>query len=330
MRHLIRIAASLALLATGSALAETSYYRGHIGDEPWQLELSIDGNAVLGRLVHDHLPLTYEAGGSFEETENRVVARFGLAEGELSGTLIGEPDQTGTFEGTFLASGTVTPFSFEKVAQYVDYTFQQGLIQATSTYPFFSSPRLQDMNDFVQPDLMADQIEFIQTSQEAELNGDIRNGWWFDSRARIEYAAPGLLSTLVTVSDYTGGAHPSLNFWSYNLALTGTRLRPFDLADLFLADSGWLEDVSSLVLAELEEQQAAWVLDGSVSDLSAKDLQVFVISPNGLQFILAPYLVGPWVEGAFTVVLPLESLDGLLDPQGPVRLFSPASPETDQ
>src|SRR5690554_830645 len=264
----------LLIMVPVPALAATSYYRGFIGDEPWQLELSIDDAAVRGRLTHDYLPMQLEAGGSFEEDGNKVVARFGLASGELTGTLIGEPGSFGMFEGTFLSGGTLTPFHFEKVAQYVDYSFLQDRIQATSTYPFFTSPRLQDMNEFVQPDLMADQIQFVQSAQQAELGGLLRNGWWFDSRASIEYAAPGLLSTLVTVSDYTGGAHASLNYWSYNLALTGTRLRPFELADVFAADTDWLGRVSDLVLEELAGQQAAWVLDGSVTELSESELQV--------------------------------------------------------
>lgn len=309
------------LLAGQSAVA-TSYFRGFIGDEPWQFELSIDGTAVRGRLTHDYLPLQLEAGGSFDADDSSVVARFGLSEGELQGTLLGEPDESGSFQGTYLSPSGMETFQFEQVAVYVDYTFNQEQIEATSTYPFFTSPRLQDLNNHVQPDLMAEQIQFVQLAQQAGVDGLLRHGWWFDSRARIEYAAPGLLSSLVTVSDYTGGAHPNLYYWSYNLALTGTRLRPFELADLFLADSGWLDSLSQLVLAELHEQGADWVLDGSVNGFSEADLQVFVISPIGLQFVLAPYQVGPWSSGTFTVLVPLDELSDLLDPEGPTRMFS--------
>src|SRR5690625_4402256 len=99
MRRLLLAALLLLLAAGGQALAETVYFRGFIGEEPWQLELSIDGNAVRGRLTHDHLPLLLEAGGSFDEQDSSIVARFGLAGGELSGTLLGEPNTAGTFEG---------------------------------------------------------------------------------------------------------------------------------------------------------------------------------------------------------------------------------------
>src|SRR5690625_459704 len=198
MRWLRALLSVLLLGALSLGQASTSYYRGFIGDEPWQLELSIDGAAVRGRLTHDFLPLQLEAGGSYDEEDNSVVARFGLAGGELSGTMLGEPDPFGAFEGSFLASGTLTPFRFEQVAQYVDYRYSQGRIEATSTYPFFSSNRLADMNVFVQPDLLAEQLEFIELAQQADLSGDIMHGWWFDSRATVEYAAPGLLSVLVT------------------------------------------------------------------------------------------------------------------------------------
>lgn len=314
----------LSLLQLG--WAETSYYRGFIGDEPWQLELSIDGSAVRGRLTHDFLPLQLEAGGSYDRADNSLVARFGLAGGELSGTLLGEPDPFGTFEGSFLASGTLTPFRFEQVAQYVDYRYSQARIEATSTYPFFSSNRLAAMNSFVQPDLMAEQIEFVELAQQADLSGDIRHGWWFDSRATIEYAAPGLLSALVTVSHYTGGAHPNREYWSYNLTLLGTQHRPFDLADLFLDGSDWFSRVEQLVLRELASQEADWVVNGSINALDPAELEVFLLSPSGLQFILAPYLVGPWSAGTFTVSVPLKELEELFDPEGPVRHLNPGGP----
>lgn len=321
MRTLRIVLAALLLGSFSLGLASKNYYRGFIGDEPWQLELSIDGTAVWGRLIHDHLPLQLEAGGSYDEADNSLVARFGLAGGELMGTMLGEPDPFGTFEGSFLAQDSLTPFRFELIAQHVDYSYSQARIQAVSTYPFFSSPRMADMNAFVQPDLLAEQIEFVELAQQADLEGLIRHDWWFESWVTIEYAAPALLSSLVTVNHYTGGAHQNLDYWSYNLTLIGTQPRPFDLADLFLPDSNWLEQLSELVLQDLagQEQSADWVLDGSITELSASDLEVFLISPSGLRFIMAPYKVGPWASGTFLVNLPLSELSGLLDPAGPIK-----------
>src|SRR5690625_3651004 len=238
----------LLLLACGSVLAGGSWYRGFIGDEPWQLELNIEGDLVRGRLTHDSLPLQLEGAGTWLEDDGSLVARFGLAGREMHGTLLAGTGTAKVLEGSFLADDGLQPLRFEQVARYVDHTFSQDRIEATSTYPFFVSPRLVDLNDFVQPDLMAEQIRFVQMAQQADLSGLITHDWWFDSRARIEYVTPGLLSALVTVSDYTGGAHSNVAYWSYNLALTGTRLRPFTLADLFLADSDWLAALGTLVL----------------------------------------------------------------------------------
>lgn len=314
-----RAATLLALLLSCAALAGGSWYRGVIGDEPWQLELNIEGELVRGRLTHDALPLQLEGAGSFLEADGTLVARFGLAGGELKGTLLSESGTASTLEGSFLSDEGMKPFRFEQVARYVDHSFRQDRIEATSTYPFFVSPRLLELNDFVQPDLMAEQIQFVQFAQQADLDGDITHEWWFDSRASIEYVTPGLLSALVTASNYTGGAHSNVTYWSYNVALVGTRLRPYGLGDLFLPDSGWAAELSRLVLADLREQEAAFVMSGMVSELSADDLQVFLLSPAGLQFILAPYQVGPWSAGTYTVTVPLSAVRRLLDPDGPVR-----------
>jgi len=315
-----RLAALLtALLFAGSALAGGSWYRGFIGEEPWQLELNIEGELVRGRLTHDELPLQLEGAGNLLEEDGALVARFGLEGGKLTGTLLSGSGTTQVLEGSFLSDDGISDVRFEQVARYVDHSFRQDRIEATSTYPFFVSPRLLDLNDFVQPDLMAEQIQFVQEAQQADLDGYVTHEWWFDSRARIEYVTPGLLSALVTVNDYTGGAHSNLSYWSYNLALVGTQLRPFVLADLFLPDSGWADRLSRFVLTELEEQGAGFVTNGTVTELSATDLQVFLLSPSGLQFILAPYQVGPWSDGTYTVTVPLAELRGLLDPEGPVR-----------
>jgi len=69
-----RAATLLALLLSCAALAGGSWYRGVIGDEPWQLELNIEGELVRGRLTHDALPLQLEGAGSFLEADGTLVA----------------------------------------------------------------------------------------------------------------------------------------------------------------------------------------------------------------------------------------------------------------
>ncbi len=308
---------------TGALAQELNYYRGEIGGEPWQLELGIADGAVRGRLTHDRQPVQIEMGGTYSEADNSIVMRFFEPGDEFSGTMVGEPDPLGVFKGNVLSTGGLTPFSFEQVARYVDFSFKQGAIQATSTYPFFTASRLANMNEYVQPDLMAEQLEFVQMAQEADLDDLVRHGWWFDSHARVEYAAPGLLSSLVTVSYYTGGAHPNTHYWAYNLAYSGTRLRPFELGDLFTEGSDFLDLLNASILDSLLEQNADWVVNGSVAELSEAELQVFTLSPLGLQFVFAPYAVGPYSSGTYTALVPMSELEELLDPTGPAATLLP-------
>lgn len=326
-RGAARLAAALLLALAGLAFAQDqahrNYYRGTIGDEPWQLELSIDGGSVRGRLTHDTQPLQLELGGRYDESDDSLILRFGVPGGELSGTLFGEPDEAGVFEGRSLGKDGLQPFRFDQVAHYVDFSFRQGPISATSTYPFFTSQRMAGMNEFVQPDLLAAQLEFVQLAQEADIRGEIRFEWWFDSWVTIEYATPGLLSMLVSVNQYTGGAHPNTYYRAYNLAYVGTRLRPFELGDLFLDDSPYLDELNRIIVSSLRAQEGSWFADGSTDRLAEDELQVFTLSPGGLQFVFAPYAVGPYVAGTFTTHVPLEAVAHLLDPAGPAGRVLP-------
>ncbi len=329
-----RLLAILALSVPAAALAqehpELHYYRGYIGEQPWQLELYMEDGVVRGRLTHDYAPLVLEAGGSFSESDNSVIVRFGTPGAELSGTLIGEPDPAGVFAGTMLGVHGLMDFRFEQVAEYVDFHIRQGRLDMLSTYPYFTSPRLANMNEYVQPDVMASQLEFMQLAQEADIEGLVRHEWWFDSWTTIEYAAPGLLSALVTVNEYAGGAHPNRQYWSYNLAYLGTRLRPFELEDLFLDDADYLGLLSPLVMEDLLEQGGAdWIEDGTITSLGDEDLAVFTVSPSGLNFIFPPYAVGPWVSGTFLVQVPLETVAPLLDPAGPAAGMQPPTDADD-
>jgi hypothetical protein len=198
---------------------------------------------------------------------------------------------------------------------------QQDRIDTVSSYPFFITARMQAVNDFLQPDLLADQICFFSEGQYQEQHGQLHRAWHYSTTTEIVYAAPGLFSGLTTAQHDSGGAHPGLTYWSYNLAYVGTALRPFDVADLFEPEVDVEALLTPLLLHGLRELEAAWVLDGSIDSFTLADLGVFTLSPAGLQFVFAPYEVGPWAGGTYRVTLPLASLPGLRT-DGPVRVIN--------
>jgi hypothetical protein len=319
---------TLALLFTAGAQARSYHYLGELAGSPAQLQLKLEQDAVSGWLMQETSGKVTEFTGLRRASDDWLFLDLGEA-GQLFGELSnGLADDGLVFEGTLLGTaGDAGPFRFEQVAQFVTSQLDQGRIETTSTYPFFLPLRLQGINNFLQPDLLAEQICFLAEGQYRASDGELFNAWTYDGTTEIAYVAPGLFSGLTTVSLFTGGAHPALEYWSYNLAYTGTSLRPFGLAELFDADVDAVALLNPLLLESLARQQAAWVLDGSVSSFTEEDLEVFTISPAGLEFVFAPYIVGPWVEGTFRVRIPLEDLAGSLRPDGPVRVISARSQE---
>jgi len=90
---------------------------------------------------------------------------------------------------------------------------------------------------------------------------------------------------------------------------------------MFAARSDFMSILEPFILTDLRKQDAQWVIDGSVNALSEQDLSVFNISPLGLQFEFEPYLMGPWAQGSFSVLVPYNSLLSLIDKASPLHRF---------
>jgi hypothetical protein len=323
LRHAFLILALL-LLWTASAAGEpvrSFHYLGQVDGSAAQLHLQLAGGSASGWLMNEPAGTVTSFTGIFNSGSQSLVLDLGEA-GRLSGFLsTGLADDALLFEGNLLTDGSTLPFRFDQAAQFVSSRLAQGRIDTASSYPFFTTVRMQGVNNFLQPDLLADQICFFSEGQYHESVGELFNAWAYDSQTEITYAAPGLFSGLTTVSYYTGGAHPNLRFWSYNLAYLGTNLRPFMLEDLFAAEVDAVALLNPILLDRLAELEAIWVLDGSVSSFTAAELEVFTLSPAGLQIVFPPYAVGPWVQGPFSVTIPFGELGEALRPDGPVRVI---------
>lgn len=324
----------LTLLATAPALAEGVpvgyYYLGELAGSPTQLHLQLDAPraagaqlAASGWLLDETTGATTEFSGVFRPSDDSLFLDLSAA-GQLFGHLPASPAADGlTFSGNLLLASSAESFEFKRVAQFVTTKLQQGRIATTSMYPYFTAQRMQNINDFLQPDLLAEQICFFSAGQNQEVAGELSSAWTYASDTTVAFAVPGFFSGLTTVSSYTGGAHPRLEYWPYNLAYVGTSLREFLLSDLFVSGTDVPALLSPLVAAQLREQGAT-VPAGTV--FAEADLAIFTVSPAGLTIVFPPYTVGSWAEGTWWVSIPFTQLDTapntvdpVLDHAGPLR-----------
>ncbi len=312
----------------GIAQAERYYFTGIIGDGlSFQMQLDIDGQKVSGHYYYDMIGEPIRLEGLRDSAERLTLREYIADSGESSGLFQGNlssslTDYADTFTGEWISlQGNVFNFRLNKVAEFVHFSIEQNRIQIKSTYPFFTSPTLQVVNQALQETFIQRQTDFLRQGQELAVAGELFSAWAFDCDIRISYSSPDFISILENIYVYTGGAHPNTGFAVHNLLLEANGVRRLELQDMFRRGVNYSSLLSPLILDELRQQDAAWVLDGSVSFLAHSDLSQFTISPVGMTFYFEPYAVGPYVQGSFQVTLAFETLLELIDEGSPLWRF---------
>jgi hypothetical protein len=147
------------------------------------------------------------------------------------------------------------------------------------------------------------------------------------SQALLDLGRP-VLSLLMGVSPYTGGAHPG--FYHVPLTLDLTTRTSLELADLFLPGSDYLGRLSQLAIQQLQGREGIFPEalqltpspDGqgfaSGAGPHPDNYRVWALSPQGLWLVFDPYQVAPWAAGPQFVLIPYADVADLLDPAGPL------------
>jgi hypothetical protein len=136
---------------------------------------------------------------------------------------------------------------------------------------------------------------------------------------KFEYQAfaSAYMSYLYTAYEDMGGAHPNGYFVTYVFDPAGA---PVQLADLFRADTNWLEElsliVSSRVVAELKTRLKQDDVSGAIFEegLAPKveNFSNFILDGDQLVIFIAPYQVASYAAGAFEIRIRESELQGLL------------------
>lgn len=128
-----------------------------------------------------------------------------------------------------------------------------------------------------------------------------------------------LISAFTDFAPYTGGAHGGLFYATYNYGMVNGRAKKLKLQDLFQPGVKFKDVLSPLILQSLRDREAGWVENGDYRDVSDLVFESFVITPNGLTFIVPPYEAGSWAEGTFWVKVPFKEIVDVLAKNGPLK-----------
>ncbi|WP_448535247.1 DUF3298 and DUF4163 domain-containing protein [Pseudothermotoga sp.] len=131
------------------------------------------------------------------------------------------------------------------------------------------------------------------------------------SRTIVTYLSGELLSCVIYVSHYTGGAHEHLNVFSYTVDLVEHRI--LKLKDLFKESFDYEGRIKQYLIEQIKSQPEAF-LPNAIDELRQLDVEqlAFTVSKVGLTLYFPPYVVSPFALGILDITIPWSKFqDGL-------------------
>jgi hypothetical protein len=319
--------------------AISAYFRGTIGEgTPVQMSLAIRGEEVTGWYMYDRIGSPLTLAGSAKPDESGQTITLALKE------RTGEGKETGKFEGKFRrnqhkAGGAWTDaegtrhlnFALTQVATTRTLRLEQGgTVESTVTFPWLlgADDQTARENDRRQANAVrAATLTFAAIGDPLDIDLEgvrLRAPYFRTEDWELAFLGDEAVSLKCRLSFYTGGAHPNTEYGAENRVLSGGVSQEVRLTDLFLQDAPVFAELSRLCTKELARQRAPWVLDGSAKLFAQAKAHPFTLSPAGITFIFAPYVVGPYSNGAYSATVPWSAIEPMLNPAGPARYFRAA------
>lgn len=204
--------------------------------------------------------------------------------------------------------------------------------KATDSYPFFqnNSCFLQNVNNYLCKSAKTLLCKFMQEFSEEELETDLDDEAIhldfdkreFDYFLTPTYASPNLISVFGELHTYAGMPHGSSRYYSFNFWYDGQQTVVLTLEDLFLPEQDFANFLTEYCLNTLKTEQVGYSYpdpSGNIPiEIGLKDLNIFILSKNGLTITFQPYHVGGWADGPYSITIPFHHLLHLKRLKGPL------------
>jgi hypothetical protein len=313
---------TLGLLAANVARAdardEDGYYQGKLAKQSITMEIGPDTSGTPAQYRYLRygpsiaMDVADAAKGGVDLTEE-------LRSGSAGGRFHGQLDDNGNLSGTWTSAdhNKWIAFNFKRIADLSQYAVREPKFTVEYSVPQFTAktPFYRAVNDLLTHQLKEDMNSTVADYRKSiqDADGD-RLPWQNKTNVEVLHADDAMVSLLYTTDEYTGGAHGNYGYTAKTYVWQDGELVELAASDLVSPKS--ISKVTDMLIAELARRHAS-----SAEDARTIKLDDEVINPtaNGLMFTFAPYQVGSFAEGSYTVILPYSKLDGMIPSDSPVN-----------
>lgn len=213
---------------------------------------------------------------------------------------------------------TLVPQPFEEVSQSPIYTIKSQTPQLTGS----DDPRVLAFNQRLTA-LIEQEVDLHRQGFLQNPVTPLTNGSFLEVTYTLISQHSDIWSLKLDFSFYSdGAAHPGHYSGTVNYDLG--QGRELALGDLFLADSNYLEAISSYCIAELEKRDIGFesgFQQGAAP--TPENYSKWNIAPEGLIISFDEYQVASYAAGPQTITIPYAELASVTDPQGPLASYLP-------
>ena len=267
-------------------------------------------NTITGSCIRNSDTKTDIRGSFNDGGEDIQLDQFckGTQVGKIKGQLFGTH-----FSGTWTQGTEETPFDLTlfSVAVIKDINISP-VLNTTARYPYFLDNA--EINSEIQQQIV-DDTELCNDDIDLMYGPDYNPGFTIQSDFRFVCVRESFVSIEFLYYSYTGGAHGNWQYQTLNFLRGKATAQLITIEQLFRSDSAAEAYLSATILSDLAEQEAFFVTDGMVTELSFSDLRAFTLSKTGITFLFSPYQVGSFAQGGFEVFIPYTDVEEYITPE---------------
>ena len=195
---------------------------------------------------------------------------------------------------------------------------KSGYYTAVGTFPLLPRTVVQGMAATGFETIVKDRVNKFLGFAAEDLTEKPRAPWDHQSFVTLTMNSATLVSGMATHYEYTGGAHPNTTYTCRTYGMKNGKAQRLRLTDICKPNSKPHAQVQAVIFGKLvKNEQATWVQEGTISGMEPIQFDSFVVRKDGIEWVFAPYEMGPYAAGTVLCKLKWSEIPGL-DHNGPL------------